>query len=227
MADATTWAGRIHDARRGRVVFLAHCLLNENTRYLGGAGRAGPVKEIVEACLAQDVAMVQLPCPEQHAWGGVLKRRLLLFYGAGARLPAPVRSALLPVLLWYTKRIYRRLARETADQIEDYRRSGATVLGIVGVDASPSCGVNRTLDVDAALARLSSLQAGSVSAGQVNAIVAATATAGRGMYVALLQRELADRGLAVPFTAHDLLEELAGKRSSVDIPQLLAKAGVP
>ena len=28
------------------------------------------------------IGVVQLPCPEQHAWGGVLKRRLLSFYGS-------------------------------------------------------------------------------------------------------------------------------------------------
>ena len=36
-----------HDQRSGRVVFLSHCLLNKNTRYLGGAGRPGSVVEIV------------------------------------------------------------------------------------------------------------------------------------------------------------------------------------
>lgn len=41
---------RLRDARGRRVVFLAHCLLNENTRYLGGACRAGCVQEILAQC---------------------------------------------------------------------------------------------------------------------------------------------------------------------------------
>ena len=32
---------RIPDERGRRVVFLSHCLLNENTRYLGGACERG------------------------------------------------------------------------------------------------------------------------------------------------------------------------------------------
>ena len=40
------------ETRAKRVVFLSHCILNENTRYLGGAGRGGCVREVVEQCLA-------------------------------------------------------------------------------------------------------------------------------------------------------------------------------
>lgn len=65
-------AERMRDERSRRVVFLAHCLLNENTRYLGGACRAGCVREIVQQCLDRGIGIVQLPCPEQAAWGGVL-----------------------------------------------------------------------------------------------------------------------------------------------------------
>jgi hypothetical protein len=79
-------------------------LLNENTRYLGGARRAGSVPELVRPLLDQGIGIVQLPCPEQRAWGGVLKRRLLLFYGEG-RLRYRLRGALLPIMLWYTRRI--------------------------------------------------------------------------------------------------------------------------
>lgn len=41
------------DQRGGRVVLLSHCLLNENVRY---------------------PCVVQLPCPEQRAWGGARRR---------------------------------------------------------------------------------------------------------------------------------------------------------
>ena len=101
----------------------------------------GAIREILDQCLELEIGVVQLQCPEQHAWGGVLKRRLLSFYGSVGSVRYRVGRALLRVMLWYTRRIYRRLARETAAQIADYEQSGVTVLGIVGVDASPSCGV--------------------------------------------------------------------------------------
>lgn len=65
------------DARSGRVVFLSHCLLNQNTRYLGGAACPGVVIAAVERYVQDGTGIVQMPCPEQRVWGGVLKRRLL------------------------------------------------------------------------------------------------------------------------------------------------------
>jgi hypothetical protein len=50
----------------------------------------------------QGVAIVQLPCPEEHAWGGVTKRWLLAFYGAAesSRL-LRLKAVLLPFMLFY------------------------------------------------------------------------------------------------------------------------------
>jgi len=151
MTDANGWAGQIHDQRSRRVIFLAHCLLNENVRYLGGARRGGAVSEILQPCLEHGIGIVQLSCPEQHAWGGVLKRRLLLFYGSERMLRHRLRSVLLPLMLWYTKRIYRKLAKQAAGQIQDYDKAGFSVLGVIGVDASPSCGIRRSLRMREAL----------------------------------------------------------------------------
>jgi hypothetical protein len=63
---------RLADRRSHQVIFLSHCLLNENTRYLGGACRAACVREVVEECIDRELGIVQMPCPEQQAWGGVL-----------------------------------------------------------------------------------------------------------------------------------------------------------
>src|SRR5512134_1840085 len=92
---------RLRDARNRRVVFLAHCLLNENTRYLGGACRAGCVKELLAQCIDLGLGVVQLPCPEELAWGGVLKRHLLRAYGIAVAHPRGWRlgRALLPLAL--------------------------------------------------------------------------------------------------------------------------------
>jgi hypothetical protein len=73
---------RLKDERSKRVIFVSHCLLNENTRYLGGAFRSGCVDELVDAFQQQGLGIYQMRCPEQCAWGGVLKRRVLLFYGS-------------------------------------------------------------------------------------------------------------------------------------------------
>ena len=71
---------QLHDERSRRVVFVSHCLLNENTRYAGGATRPGAVAETIDELIAAGHGIHQLPCPERLAWGGVLKRHSLRLY---------------------------------------------------------------------------------------------------------------------------------------------------
>jgi hypothetical protein len=119
---------QLADARGGRVVLLSHCLLNENVRYLGGAGRAGGVGEVVSGYLARGVGICQLPCPEQRAWGGVLKRRMLVAYGSAGTARAPLVRLLLRPFTWYTRLVYGRLARAITSDVADYRRCPAARL---------------------------------------------------------------------------------------------------
>ena len=58
---------QLHDERSRRVVLVSHCLLNENTRYAGGATRPGAVVEIVDELMAAGYGIHQLPCPERVA----------------------------------------------------------------------------------------------------------------------------------------------------------------
>ena len=215
MIDVKLWARQLEDQRSRKVVFLSHCLLNENTRYLGGACRCGAVRELVQSCLDNGFGIVQMPCPEEHAWGGVLKRRMLWFYGSEGQLRYRLRNVLLPVLLWYTRHIYRRMARQVADQVADYLSSGFIVVGIVGVDGSPSCGVHRTLDMVRGLEMVGHLPR-TASAEDMNAIIRACLSDGSGIFLALLRKEIQRRGLDVPFLAHDLIAELEG--SAVTLP---------
>ena len=208
-------AGQLRDRRGGRVVLLAHCLLDENTRYLGGAARPGCVREIVDACADAGVGMVQLPCPEARAWGGVQKRRLLRLYGSARWLPGALRRALLPLVLVHTRWVYLRLAHDTARRIGDYRRSGVEVVALVGVDGSPSCGVARTLDIPAAVDRLARADRRTLTTAAVNTVVRDTVVPGAGLFTASLRRELRRRRIDVPFLAHYLPGELDDLPSSV------------
>jgi hypothetical protein len=92
---------RLADARGREVVFVSHCLLNENTRYLGGAFHRGAVPEMIEL-LNSGVGLSQMPCPEQRAWGGVLKRRMLRAYGLRDSALYPMRGALFRLFVWQT-----------------------------------------------------------------------------------------------------------------------------
>ena len=200
---------KLRDDRSGRVVFVAHCLLNENVRYLGGACRPGDVHEIVDGLQTQDVGICQMACPEQQVWGGVLKRHLLALYGSGRWTIGPVRHLVAGLLVRYTRWRYRRLARVLARQIAEYNSSGFEVLGVVGVDTSPSCGVGYTLDLAAALEALANSDVATIDRASFNRdVVASTRIEGEGMFIKALREDLARRGQRVRFVAHDLMAEL-------------------
>jgi predicted secreted protein len=200
---------QLADARSGRVIFLSHCLLNQNVRYLGGAGRAGAVGEVIGGCLADGTGICQLPCPEQRAWGGVLKRRMLLAYGSAGTLRAPAVRLLLRPFTWYTRWVYARLARAVTRDILDYGRCGVEVAGLVGIGGSPSCGVRTTLDLPAAVKALTRCPAARLDRRALNEdIIAANVRPGEGMFIRALRRRLARAGAGLPLAEHDLLAEL-------------------
>lgn len=208
----TQLRSRLRDDRSERVVFVAHCLLNENVRYLGGACRPGDVRETVDELRRRNLGICQMPCPEQGVWGGVLKRHLLALYGPNRLTTGPVRGLVAALLLRYTRWRYRRLARGLARQIVDYRSSGFEVAGVVGVDASPSCGVHETLDLGAALETLARCDPATVDRTAFNRdVVGAARVPGEGLFIRALRKDLARRGERVRFAAHDLVAELEGR----------------
>src|SRR6478735_12402052 len=97
---------RLHDERSRRVMLVSHCLLNENTRYAGGATRPGAVAEIIDELIEAECGIHQMPCPERLAWGGVLKRHSLRLYHSRGKPLYPVRGVLLTAFVWWTKHIY-------------------------------------------------------------------------------------------------------------------------
>ena len=201
----------LRDARGMKVVFLSHCILNENTRYLGGACSPASVKSIVDECITKGLGMVQLPCPEQRAWGGVVKRLLLKAHGAEDSFLYRFRAIVVPAFVWYSKWIYRRLAHQVAGEVEDYVKSGFIVAGIVAIDGSPSCGLNVTLDLRTSFERTARMDLANATIDTMNEIIRETAVPGDGLFTAALRKELGRLHLDVPYLAHDLVAEVSGK----------------
>src|SRR6516164_4657969 len=207
---------QLHAERSRRVVLVSHCLLNENTRYAGGATRPGAVAEVIDELMAAGYGIHQLPCPERLAWGGVLKRRTLrLYHSKGGPLYA-VRGVLLSAFVLWTKHIYRRLARQVARDVADYQRAGIAVGGVVGIGASPSCGVTNTLDLRASLEVVAACPAAALTRDVMNQqAVLGCRRPGEGLFIKALDRELKRRQLTVPAFEHDLAAELRGERQTV------------
>jgi hypothetical protein len=197
---------RLRDERSGKVLVLSHCLLNQNVRYLGGAVHPGMVEDVLEEAHRRGYGLYQLPCPEQRAWGGVLKRHLVPAYAAEGTLGYRLRRPLLWLFTRYTSLRYRLLARRVAGDIDDYLRSGFAVAGIVGVAGSPSCGVRRTLELSGALEAMAACPLAALDRQAFNQqVVAANVAAGEGLFVRQLRRALDRRGIQVPFQEHELL----------------------
>lgn len=216
MASARLLLEQLHDERSRRVVLVSHCLLNENTRYAGGATRPGAVAEIVDELVNAGYGIHQLPCPERLAWGGVLKRHSLRLYHSKGKPLYPLRGVLLRAFVVWTKLVYRRLARQVARDVADYQCAGIAVEGVVGIGASPSCGVMTTLDLRASLEVVATCPAAALTRDVMNekAVLGCRRT-GEGLFIKALDRELKHRRLTLPALEHDLAAELRGDRQAV------------
>ena len=161
---------QLHDERGRRVVFVSHCLLNENTRYAGGATRPGAVAEIIDELIAAGYGIHQLPCPERLAWGGGSNATACGgHHSKGGPLYAVRGRSARSAFVWWTESIYKRLARQVARDVADYQRAGIAVAGIVGIGASPSCGVITTLDLRASLEVVAACPAAALTREVMNA----------------------------------------------------------
>lgn len=128
----------------------------------------------------------------------------------------PVRGVLLNVFVWWTKIIYRRLARKVARDVADYQKVGIAVDGIVGIGASPSCGVTTTLDLRASLELVAACPRAAQTRDVMNErAVLGWRSSGEGLFIKALDRELKRRRLIVPAFEHDLAAELRGEQQAV------------
>jgi predicted secreted protein len=115
------------DRRSCEVVLVAHCILNQNSRVLGLAKKAGAVNEVVDFLVRSGVGIIQMPCPE-FTYAGLLRQ---------PKTREQYDNAMF-------RRHCRKIADEIANQIQEYVKGGVKLKLVVGVDGSPSCGVKET-----------------------------------------------------------------------------------
>ena len=146
----------------------------------------------------------------------MLKRHSLRLYDAKGMLRYPLRGALLRTFVWWTRIRYSRLARQVVRDVTDYERSGIEVAGIVGIGASPSCGVLTTLDLRASLEVVAACPAAALTRDvMTEQVVLGCRRSGEGLFIDALDRRLKRRGKTVPAFEHDMVAELRGHRQTV------------
>ncbi|HBV69071.1 MAG TPA: hypothetical protein DEF04_13530 [Clostridiales bacterium] len=111
--------------RSKKVIFVSHCILNQNTVVYPLARAEGAYRDIVTELMNNGIGIHQLPCPEYRYLG--LKRE-------------PMTKE------QYETKDFRRLnkgiAADAVGIIKEYISSGYNVLGIIGINESPTCSIN-------------------------------------------------------------------------------------
>lgn len=156
--------------RRGRkLIVLAHCILNQNAKLDRCAHCAGAVGEVVNVLLENGVGIVQMECPEMLHLG--LDRQT--DQAASPSVEAEDTRIARRMEDPEAQGIIARIAQNVVQQIADYQTHGFSVIGVLGINGSPSCGVETTWRDDCE-------------------------PAGYGQLVAALARRLDEQGLYIP-----------------------------
>lgn len=130
----------IADKRSKRIIILAHCILNQNSKLERLAMcYPGAVSEIANEIVESGAGILQMPCPEIILMG--------LNRSQSGNLPS-IESEKTRVGIQMSGKqsvdFCESLALQIVYQIEEYQRNDFKVLGIIGVNCSPTCGVETT-----------------------------------------------------------------------------------
>jgi len=163
------------DQRSKKVILVLHCLLNQNARIDGCAYFPGAMGEAARAVVDSGVGILQMPCPELQCLGLDRSGRMRDGTDIG------IREALLE---GEGEKACRNLVAQVMDVVREYQKHRFQIIGVVGNDGSPACGVASTHYVDGE-------------------------RAGAGAFMKMLREELKRCGLDIPFVAlrdHDWVE---------------------
>lgn len=157
------------DIRSKRVIFVAHCVLNQNSISDGTADYPSSNAAVIHALMDSQVGIIQMPCPELCCLG--LDRGNIY----GAESPVVVENSRIRKEMQKAPASVRlmTLVDQVMLQIEEYHKHGFEIIGIVGINRSPCCGVDTTSDYDAEIS-------------------------GQGVFVSAIQKALAAKNLSIP-----------------------------
>jgi predicted secreted protein len=151
-----------------KVAFLAHCLLNMNSKVEGGAKTPAMWRPVLDVLRERGYTIRQMPCPELAYLGA--KR----FWISREQVDTPL-----------YRQHCRRLAKLVAAVMAPHLEAGDEV-ALVGIDSSPTMGIDFTCSAPAWGGR------------PVVREEDMSYVEGEGIFVEELRAELAERGLPMP-----------------------------
>jgi len=110
------------------------------------------------------------------------------------------------------------MAKDVVKDIKDYTASGFTVVGIVGVSASPTCGVRSSLDIRKFYRFLQRTCVEDITKEQVNKQVTTDClVSASGMFIDEIKKQIERLNIHVPLYEHDLQKEIHGDIISFEL----------
>lgn len=128
------------DCRSKKVVLISHCILNQNAISDGTADYPATNESVLNLLIKSKVGIIQMPCPETLCLGldrGDIhgSERDVVIENTRIRESMNKPDAV---------EILNKLVNQVVFQIEEYINNGFSVAGVIGINRSPSCGVNTT-----------------------------------------------------------------------------------
>ncbi|MFC2117161.1 CD3072 family TudS-related putative desulfidase [Bacteroidota bacterium] len=165
------------DKRSKSIILIAHCIINQNAKSNGTASYGGTITEIMELINKTDLGIVQMPCPELHCLG--LDRSDI----NGSTRPVIEENSRIRNEMKQVQSLEKinTLIHALVYQIEEYLKNGFEIKGIIGINRSPSCGVDTT----------------SKGNKEIN---------GQGVFIKELQKDLANKNIQIPFVGIKVFE---------------------
>lgn len=111
--------------RSKKIIFVSHCILNQNTVVEPLARAKGPYTKILKEILNQGIGIHQLPCPEFIHLG--LQRK-------------PMKKSEYDTPRY--RSLCRKLSQNVLQTIQEYLKNGYEILGVIGIGNSPTCDIS-------------------------------------------------------------------------------------
>ncbi len=153
-----------------------------------------------------------MKCPEQKVWGGVLRKYSWQPLGTKGTVQYRFARIMFPAFVWYTRIMWRKIAREVVSEMKDWTKSGYEIVGVIGIATSPSCGVNTTFDLPKSFEfspglKLEDLEREYMS----NYYLEHLTISGEGVYFSELKKEMKKNNIKVRFYEHDPFSDIKGQ----------------
>ncbi|HLR20633.1 MAG TPA: hypothetical protein VK087_01375 [Tissierellaceae bacterium] len=110
--------------RSKRVIFISHCILNQNTVVPPLARAKGAYREIIERLMENGIGIHQMPCPEYEYLGLSRKPMSKLEYDTDNY-----------------RNLCKKIANDILKTIKEYLNNGYNIIGLVGIKGSPTCSI--------------------------------------------------------------------------------------